>query len=205
MLEEGWELGEACKEVAMSFGVPVERVLQDMEPVIQALMQQTLLARVRPASLVTASVDTPKSLYTSTAKADDHASSLQSEARWYHYLTIFVGFLGMRLLVRLPFRWWCTLMRWSRRLQPKPASAGLVRQLLQASYRVNRYFPGRIACLERSLAIFIAGFLLGCAPTWCLGSAFDTVRHHAWLEAEGLPVGEAGRIGTKPFGVHVRI
>jgi hypothetical protein len=48
--------------------------------------------------------------------------------------------------------------------------------------RMGRWFPGRVACLEESVAATVALALLGRSVTWCHGVASDPVRLHAWVQ-----------------------
>ncbi|MET4927181.1 lasso peptide biosynthesis B2 protein [Streptomyces sp. PSRA5] len=53
---------------------------------------------------------------------------------------------------------------------------------------VARLHPGRVACLELSLAATVRLALAGLSTEWCLGSADDPYRFHAWVEVAGRPV-----------------
>ncbi len=45
-------------------------------------------------------------------------------------------------------------------------------------------------CLPRSLAVCFLGRIHGRWPTWCTGVRMEPFRAHAWVEADGQPVGE---------------
>ncbi|MFD5695935.1 lasso peptide biosynthesis B2 protein [Streptomyces rubiginosohelvolus] len=45
-------------------------------------------------------------------------------------------------------------------------------------------------CLQRSLATVILCRMAGCWPQWCAGVRTQPLRAHAWVEAEGVAVGE---------------
>ncbi|MFD7549716.1 lasso peptide biosynthesis B2 protein [Streptomyces sp. NPDC059578] len=45
-------------------------------------------------------------------------------------------------------------------------------------------------CLQRSVATVLLCRLTGAWPTWCTGVRTEPFRAHAWVEAEGAPVGE---------------
>ncbi|MBB5122105.1 hypothetical protein AF335_08670 [Streptomyces eurocidicus] len=45
-------------------------------------------------------------------------------------------------------------------------------------------------CLQRSLATAVLCRLEGAWPTWCAGVRTRPFRGHAWVEADGRPVGE---------------
>jgi hypothetical protein len=45
-------------------------------------------------------------------------------------------------------------------------------------------------CLQRSLATTLLCRMRGVWPTWCIGVHTAPFTAHAWVEAEGQPVGE---------------
>lgn len=45
-------------------------------------------------------------------------------------------------------------------------------------------------CLQRSLATALLCRMRGSWPTWCTGVRTQPFAAHAWVEAEGIPVGE---------------
>ncbi|MBZ4318585.1 lasso peptide biosynthesis B2 protein [Streptomyces huiliensis] len=54
-------------------------------------------------------------------------------------------------------------------------------------------------CLPRSIATALLCRVRGCWPTWCVGARLEPFLAHAWVEAEGRPVGEPfedGYLGT---------
>ncbi|MER6974469.1 lasso peptide biosynthesis B2 protein [Nocardioides sp. NPDC057767] len=65
--------------------------------------------------------------------------------------------------------------------------------------RMGRWIPGRVACLEESVAATVALALLGRSVTWCHGVASDPVRLHAWVQTRdgdtGIPVAEPTSTG----------
>jgi hypothetical protein len=93
------------------------------------------------------------------------------------------------VLTRLPLRW-------------QIAAVGLLRGLpyarlirLEALYTAVRamipsWWPGRIACMEISLATVIATALTGHQARWALGARFLPDAAHAWAE---VPEGAVGR------------
>lgn len=59
-------------------------------------------------------------------------------------------------------------------------------------------------CLERSLATAMLCRLRGVWPEWCTGVSLEPFSAHAWVEAEGEPIGEeAGEI--RLFRVVMRV
>lgn len=97
------------------------------------------------------------------------------------------------LLLRLPFRHTVRFVRGAKRAScRRPASVAEAYAAMRAARCPAWYFPGRAACLEVSLAAVLAALLRGRDLTWCLGSAADPRRFHAWTEVDGEPVVLAG-------------
>ncbi|GAB3117736.1 hypothetical protein GCM10027160_28700 [Streptomyces calidiresistens] len=89
---------------------------------------------------------------------------------------------------RLPLRHRIRLVRCVRAL-PYAAPARL-EQLHAAVLAVRpTWWPGRIACLETSLAMVIAAALTGRRARWVLGARFLPHAAHAWAEVPGAAVG----------------
>jgi hypothetical protein len=54
-----------------------------------------------------------------------------------------------------------------------------------------RWFPGRAACLENSLAAFLFTALHGRNAAWCIGCRLQPAESHAWIQdGNGNPSGE---------------
>jgi len=92
-------------------------------------------------------------------------------------------------LTRRPLRWQIAAVRLLHRLP----YARLTR--LEALYTAVRavipsWWPGRIACMEISLATVIATALTGRRARWVLGARFLPDAAHAWAE---VPEGAVGR------------
>ncbi|MCX4902551.1 lasso peptide biosynthesis B2 protein [Streptomyces sp. NBC_00892] len=90
---------------------------------------------------------------------------------------------------RCPLRWQIAVVR---RLRGLPY-ARLAR--LEALYTAVKavtpsWWPGRIACMEHSLATVIATALTGRQARWVLGARFLPDAAHAWAE---VPEGAVGR------------
>ncbi|MGH2707881.1 MAG: lasso peptide biosynthesis B2 protein [Actinomycetota bacterium] len=51
------------------------------------------------------------------------------------------------------------------------------------------------SCLQRSLAVVLLCRMRGVWPTWCTGIRTAPFCAHAWVEADGQPVGEAHPAG----------
>ncbi|MFE6887132.1 lasso peptide biosynthesis B2 protein [Streptomyces sp. NPDC057694] len=108
--------------------------------------------------------------------------------------------LGALLLIRLPLRTVSRTVRWTarawcrREATPEQASASLA-----AVRRAARWYPGRAACLELSLATLGVLALTGRRVVWCIGTADDPYRFHAWVEAQGVAIASPDEYGTTEF------
>jgi hypothetical protein len=100
-----------------------------------------------------------------------------------------VALLGAVLAVRLPFAAvhravHATRGRWAVR----PEDLGRAEEFLTAVRRAARWYPGRAACLEVSLAAVLMSAACRRRLDWCLGAAPDPFRFHAWIACDGAPV-----------------
>lgn len=84
----------------------------------------------------------------------------------------------------------------------QPASAAEARAAVNGARRASRYFPGRAACMENSLAAVLAGLLHRRRTDWCIGARTLPYAAHAWVEAENTPVGEPD---DRPYHVLLRV
>ncbi|GAA2410132.1 hypothetical protein GCM10010191_18570 [Actinomadura vinacea] len=75
--------------------------------------------------------------------------------------------------------------RWGAR----PASQEQAMAARQAVVAVSVRCAGQ-GCLPRSLAVVLLCRLWGVWPDWCTGVRTEPFRAHAWVEADGAPVGE---------------
>ncbi|MEV2253901.1 lasso peptide biosynthesis B2 protein [Streptomyces sp. NPDC050147] len=72
-----------------------------------------------------------------------------------------------------------------------PASAAQAKNARDAVCAVSLLCAGPKGCLPRSLAAALLCRLTGSWPTWCTGaSVVPPFNAHAWIEAEGRPIGE---------------
>lgn len=90
-------------------------------------------------------------------------------------------------LLRLPFGVTVRMVAALTSRCPRPATYAQAEQALAAVRRGARRYPGRVACLELSLAATVRLALAGLGAQWCLGSADDPYRFHAWIEAGAAP------------------
>ncbi|MBW5420077.1 lasso peptide biosynthesis B2 protein [Streptomyces sp. BG9H] len=111
-----------------------------------------------------------------------------------------VALLGALLLIRLPLRTVSRTVRWTartwcrREATPEQAAA-----FLAAVRRAARWYPGRAACLELSLATLLALAVTGRRVAWCIGTADDPYRFHAWVKARGVAIASPDEYGNTEF------
>lgn len=113
---------------------------------------------------------------------------------WLRLLAAMACVVAASVLVRCPFRVSFAVVRASRpwcRRTPTDAQAGAA---VAAVSRAARSYPGRAACLELSLAAVLLAAIRRWRLDWCLGSAPDPYRFHAWVEVEGKALSAAGEI-----------
>ncbi|MYS95351.1 MULTISPECIES: lasso peptide biosynthesis B2 protein [Streptomyces] len=95
-----------------------------------------------------------------------------------------------RLLARQRPRRIRAALEWLRR-GARPATLGQTRAARDSVVAVSLACGGREGCLPRSLATVLLCRLHGQWPTWCVGARrLPPFGAHAWVEAEGVPVGE---------------
>ncbi len=111
--------------------------------------------------------------------------------------------LAIALLRLLPFRLTLATARAIKHLGRHPTGPGDGARLIAARDWAARWFPGRAACLENSLAAFLAATLRGRSVDWCVGCRFNPAQSHAWIEAGCGPIGEPD-LSDRPFHVTVR-
>jgi hypothetical protein len=93
-----------------------------------------------------------------------------------------------RLLARLPPRRIRAALGLARR-GARPAGYEEALRARQDVTAVSTLCAGRF-CLQRSLATALLCRMRGHWPTWCSGVRTSPFGAHAWVEAEGRPVGE---------------
>jgi hypothetical protein len=73
----------------------------------------------------------------------------------------------------------------------RPATVEQAKAIRDSVVTVSLACAGREGCLPRSLATVLLCRVRGCWPTWCVGARrLEPFGAHAWVEAEGVPVGE---------------
>jgi hypothetical protein len=77
-----------------------------------------------------------------------------------------------------------------------PATAAQAKNARDAMCGVSLLCAGPKGCLPRSLGAALLCRLTGSWPTWCTGaSVVPPFNAHAWIEAEGRPIGEGAPDG----------
>jgi Transglutaminase-like superfamily len=95
-----------------------------------------------------------------------------------------------RLFARCPPRRIRRALGWLHR-GTRPATFEQAKTARDAVMAVSVTCGGPEGCLARSLATVLLCRLRGRWPTWCLGARrIPPFGAHAWVEAEGVPVGE---------------
>jgi Transglutaminase-like superfamily/Coenzyme PQQ synthesis protein D (PqqD) len=166
-------------------GVRGERIRADAERLAADLTARGLMAPDGPA---------PR-----TPAAPGDAAARPGPSRGGS-VTAALGFVTALCLLRLPFGAAVRFLRAGRRRWCRGAATPeQTRAVLAAVRRVAGRYPGRAACLELSLAAVVTLALTRRAADWCLGSADDPFRFHAWVEVAGCPVVEPGDTETAAF------
>ncbi|MEU2065006.1 lasso peptide biosynthesis B2 protein [Streptomyces sp. NPDC013455] len=110
-----------------------------------------------------------------------------------------LGLLIALLLIRLPFRVLLRVVRWTSRHWCRYEATGAQGAAALAAVRqAAARHPGRAACLETSLASLTL-LALRRRLTWCIGTAADPLRFHAWIETAAGPVMAADEQGIDAF------
>ena len=97
---------------------------------------------------------------------------------------------GARLLATRSPRRIRAVLGWLRR-GAKPATFEQAKASRDAVVAVSLHCAAREGCLARSLATVLLSRLRGHWPTWCVGARrLPPFAAHAWVEADGMMVGE---------------
>jgi hypothetical protein len=178
-----WQSGagfdEGVAEVAARYPeIPLDLIRADAEDLVWDLFSRGLIESVPPDVLEGAAAD----------MAEDPADTGPRPAWWLvgvALLSLVVASACLRWSFRASFALVQASRRsWCRRL----ASPGQAAVAVAAVSRGARWYPGRAACLEQSLAAVLLVAMHRRRLDWCLGSAPDPYRFHAWVEADGHPV-----------------
>ena len=173
----GGEFERGVAEVAARYpDVPVESIRADAEHLVRDLFSRGL-------------IDAIPDRVTSGAKADMAEPAFADAAgrrEWLRVAAAWVALCVASVLLRWPFRLSFGMVRASRRHWCcQVATPGQAEAAVAAVSRAARRYPGRAACLEQSLAAVLLGIARRRRIDWCLGSAQDPIRFHAWVEVGG--------------------
>jgi hypothetical protein len=80
----------------------------------------------------------------------------------------------------------------------RSASPKLLEDAALANARAAALFPGRVLCLEQSLALYVLLRRAGIEARLCLGVQPYLFGGHAWVEHGGVPINDS-REGLRPF------
>lgn len=119
-----------------------------------------------------------------TAAVDD----AQRSSRFHVVLAVSVA----RLIALLP-AWPMTQILVALSRDSRPSHVHEVSNLRSAICRSSVRCAGQ-GCLQRSIAVFVACRLDGHTPVWASGFRVAPFAAHAWVEAEGVPVGEPDEV-----------
>src|SRR5579859_1363442 len=179
-----WQSGAGFEDVVVAIAaqypeVPVKSIRTDAEQLVHALISRGLIEMIPQDARAG----------TATDMAEPKTAAAGSHPRWYRVGGALVALVVADLLVRCSFRLSFALVRasrrgWCREAATLPQGATNV----AAVSRAARYYPGRAACLEQSLAAVLLSAVRRRRLDWCLGSASAPYRFHAWVEAGGQPV-----------------
>lgn len=104
-----------------------------------------------------------------------------------------VGLLGFVLavgLLRLPLKHSVALVGRLKRGVTRSATVEEASAFVAAARSSARWFPGRAACLENSLAAMLTALIMRRSVDWCIGARLMPYAAHAWIEVGGVLVGE---------------
>lgn len=153
--------------------VAPSRIRSDLQRLIEDLTRAGLIASPR------VSHDPGNPSAVAVAASPEPARSLHPADG----LTGFTALLVTLVLIRLPF-WLCLrVIRTLKRIARRAATYDETMPVILAIRQIARFSPGRMACLELSLAATVASALRGRRVEWCIGTSSDPLRFHAWVEA----------------------
>ncbi|MGW4505819.1 lasso peptide biosynthesis B2 protein [Streptomyces sp. NPDC004436] len=113
--------------------------------------------------------------------------------------------LALSLLRCLPIRITIAAAEAATRLPGRPATIADAERLHAAVRRATRTWPGRAACLEESLTLYLAAAFCGLRVRWVLGASFMPRAAHAWVEAQGAVIGQDEADGLWPYAAALQV
>jgi hypothetical protein len=139
------------------------------------------------------------------ATGTSHQTGVGTRVGTADKLTGLASFTAAVVLLRaLPFRTVLTTAGLLKHLARRTADEREAERAIAARDWAMRWFPGRAACLENSLAAFIFVTLHGRGVDWCIGCRFLPAESHAWIQINSRPVGEPD-LPDRPFHVTVHV
>jgi len=201
-LWRSWQAGagidQAVSHVVERYpGVPEAAIRADAEQLLGELLARRYVARVgsaaRFANPVPESADHGPGTgggrsvgATMAAAPTGNSSALVSGGR---VALALVFLFAADVLLRCSFRRSVALVRLSRRTWCRSTlPAWRANGTVEAVRRAARWYPGRAACLERSLAAVLLAIIARRRLDWCLGAVPDPYRFHAWVAVDSDPV-----------------
>ncbi|WP_367123376.1 lasso peptide biosynthesis B2 protein [Streptomyces phytohabitans] len=112
---------------------------------------------------------------------------------WHRRLSARCAVGAAHVLAKLPPRRLRRVLRAASR-GARPATAARTLEARTSVVAVSAWCAGQ-GCLERSVATALLCRLRGVWPDWCTGVRTRPFRAHAWVEAEGRPIGEPDDTG----------
>jgi hypothetical protein len=109
---------------------------------------------------------------------------------WHRQVTARWAVVTARLLIQLPPRRLARVLRLLSK-GARPATTAQALSARQAAVTVSARCSGQ-GCLQRSVATVLQCRLWGRWPDWCTGIRTQPFRAHAWVEVDGVAVGEQG-------------
>lgn len=188
---------QAAAELAASFtaaGADPALVRDDLAALIGQLRELGLVdARTAPAP-------EPDPVRVRTALPED--ASLGAADRAAGAVALAAALLMLRCA---PIRFSLAAARAAARLPLRPAAPSRADALFAAVRRAGRAWPGRVACLEESLACYLAAALRGRAVAWVIGARTAPAGAHAWNETGGQVIGQEAGERVWPYAPALRI
>jgi transglutaminase superfamily protein/coenzyme PQQ synthesis protein D (PqqD) len=183
-LWRSWQAGDGFEEgVAAVAGrypqVPPDRIRDDAELLLNQLVARGLLHVTLPerAEAVTMAGGGPG--------AELNNPRTRRSLRAVAYCCLLLAVIFTRLPFQSTYRLVHSTRKSWRQTTPTWERASTI---VAAVHLAARWYPGRAACLELSLAAVLLAALLCRRLDWCLGAAADPYRFHAWVETGGQPV-----------------
>lgn len=174
--EEGIELSALLKVVELEFGAPRAVLESDLVRLLDCLRRRGLIEGVGPGSVA------PPPRVPSLLRCT---------------LTLSAVTLGLRLIGLRRSLW--VVRRLARRVPPVTTpTPELLRKVVRHVDTAAAFFPGRALCLEQSFALFVVLREVGIGVRLRIGAQPYPFAAHAWVEYEGVPVGE-GRDSVEKF------